>query len=520
MTISKSLLSEFKSEYQNNKAARTLENAVTHSGIHDIAVDHSLSSRYPDAFSVQAKTGQITNQKASGRCWMFASLNTMRADVLGCLNVDSFEFSETYPFFWDKLEKANYFLESILETKEEPTDGRLIQHLLSGPIQDGGQWDMFKGILEKYGVVPKEAMPETFHSSNSAFMNKIITSKLREFAYELRESENPRSKDEMLYEIYHILCLCLGTPPESFSYEYHDKDGNYKKIDTITPVDFMNQYVGWNLKDKVSIINAPVCGPVTFAAKSLKIPIVLHEQNAYPGKANKMIADSAKAIITCYEEAFSGRDYVHYLGNPRASLIHEEINSSKEVERLNLDLNLNTVLMVMGSQGSTAMNKKFEKFVKYYDDPTTQVIIVTGPLHIDNFKKTVGEVHPNIRLEGFVDQKALLPVIDLIVCRSGASTVAEVESFGLPSLLIPSPYVANNHQFYNAKSLFDKNACDMLLEEDIHDDVLNKHVFELIRNKQRLVELGHNARKLATPDAVSNIADLVEKVVGNDDASQ
>ncbi|MDE8134533.1 glycosyltransferase, partial [Erysipelothrix rhusiopathiae] len=95
-----------------------------------------------------------------------------------------------------------------------------------------------------------------------------------------------------------------------------------------------------------------------------------------------------------------------------------------------------------------------------------------------------------------------------------------VESFGLPSLLIPSPYVANNHQFYNAKSLFDKNACDMLLEEDIHDDVLNKHVFELIRNKQRLVELGHNARKLATPDAVSNIADLVEKVVGNDDASQ
>ncbi|CAH2762554.1 undecaprenyldiphospho-muramoylpentapeptide beta-N-acetylglucosaminyltransferase [Erysipelothrix amsterdamensis] len=272
--------------------------------------------------------------------------------------------------------------------------------------------------------------------------------------------------------------------------------------------------------DVVFAFGGYVCGPVTFAAKSLKIPIVLHEQNAYPGKANKMIADSAKAIITCYEEAFSGRDYVHYLGNPRASLVHEEIDSSKEVERLNLDLKLNTVLMVMGSQGSTAMNKKFEKFVKYYDDPMTQVIIVTGPLHIDRFKQKVGEVHPNIRLEGFVDQKALLPVIDLIVCRSGASTVAEIESFGLPSLLIPSPYVANNHQFYNAKSLFDKNACDMLLEENIHDDVLNKHVFELIRNKQRLVELGHNARKLATPDAVSNIADLVEKVVGNDDASQ
>ncbi len=257
MAISQSLLSDFKSEYQKNQAARTLENAVTHSGIHDIAVDHTLATRYPDAFSVQAKGGQITNQKASGRCWMFASLNTMRADVLGCLNVDTFEFSESYPFFWDKLEKANYFLESIIETKDEPTDGRLIQHLLSGPIQDGGQWDMFKGILEKYGVVPKEAMPETYHSSNSAFMNKIITSKLREFAYELRESEHPRNKDEMLYEIYHILCLCLGTPPESFSYEYHDKDGNYKKIDTITPVDFMNKYVGWNLKDKVSIINAP-----------------------------------------------------------------------------------------------------------------------------------------------------------------------------------------------------------------------------------------------------------------------
>lgn len=271
--------------------------------------------------------------------------------------------------------------------------------------------------------------------------------------------------------------------------------------------------------DVVFAFGGYVCGPVTFAAKSLKIPIVLHEQNAYPGKANKMVADSAKAIITCYEEAFEGRDHVYYLGNPRASLINETIDSTAEVKRLNLKPNLKTVLMVMGSQGSTAMNKKFESYVRHYNDSETQVIIVTGPLHIEKFKQTVGEVHPNIHLEGFVDQKALLPVVDLIVCRSGASTVAEIESFGLPSLLIPSPYVANNHQYYNAKSLFDKNACDMLLEEDINERVLNDRVFKLIRNEERLLQLGENARKRATPNAVSDIADLVEKVVGLHDAA-
>ena len=156
---------------------------------------------------------------------------------------------------------------------------------------------------------------------------------------------------------------------------------------------------------------------------------------------------------------------------------------------------------------------KFKKYVQNFNDDSYQVIITTGPLNIESFKKDLGEVHENVVVTGFVDQKALLPVLSLIVCRSGASTIAEIQSFGIPSLLIPSPHVANNHQFYNAKSLFDKDACAMIEEKDIHDTTLNTMIPELLFDKERLNIIAHNVKELATPNAANDIAELVEKVV-------
>ncbi|CAM4187873.1 undecaprenyldiphospho-muramoylpentapeptide beta-N-acetylglucosaminyltransferase [Erysipelothrix aquatica] len=303
-------------------------------------------------------------------------------------------------------------------------------------------------------------------------------------------------------------------------YSIHNLGLQGSKIDRIKAV--FSQYGAYkaakkHLKalkpDVVIAFGGYVSAPVAFAASKLKIPLVLHEQNAFPGKANKMVADKAQAIITCYPEAFSDMPQVHYLGNPRASLVHETIDSIPEQTRLNLKTSLPTVLIVMGSQGSTSMNEKLKTFVKNFDNDAYQVIVTTGPLHIASFKEAVGDVHENIRIEGFVDQKALLPIVDLIVCRSGASTIAEIQSFGLASLLIPSPHVANNHQYYNAKSLFDQDACDMMQENEITDTNLNERVESLLSDSVRRESLGNNAHKMAMPNAVRDITELVTRVV-------
>ncbi|MEK6190427.1 MAG: C1 family peptidase, partial [Carnobacterium alterfunditum] len=186
-------------------------------------------------------------------------------DTMEKLNMESFEFSQNYTLFWDKLEKSNYFLDSILETLDEAQDSRIISHLLTDPVQDGGQWDMFSGLLEKYGAVPKSVMPETFHSSNTSKLNEVLTSKLREFACQLREGhhagssldESTAKKESMLYFIYSVLVKALGEVPETFDYSYRTKDGEYCRIKDTTPQAFFKEYVGWDLTNLVSLLNAP-----------------------------------------------------------------------------------------------------------------------------------------------------------------------------------------------------------------------------------------------------------------------
>lgn len=263
--IEQETLARFKERFSANRENQVIKNAVAKVGIDDAAFNNEVLRRHNFAFSEETKKGAITNQKQSGRCWMFAALNTARIDTMAKLNVDSFEFSQNYTLFWDKLEKSNYFLDSILETLEEPRDSRLIAYLLMAPVQDGGQWDMFSGILEKYGAVPKEVMPETYHSSKTQILNRAITTKLRQFAKDLRVGhqegksleELTAMKEEMLYFIYNVLVKALGEVPETFTYEYRDKDNQFHRIADITPQDFFNNYVGWDLENMVSLLNAP-----------------------------------------------------------------------------------------------------------------------------------------------------------------------------------------------------------------------------------------------------------------------
>lgn len=260
--ISAGLLDKFSSAYQGDPVNALRTHAVVKCGLSDAAVNQREDIDNPMIFEVELESGKITNQKSSGRCWLFAGLNTMRYEIIKKLNLETFELSQSYQMFYDKLEKANYFLESILATLDEPLSGRLVNHLLTAPVQDGGQWDMFVALVEKYGCVPKSVMPESFHSSNSGMMNKMLTLKLREDAMQLRAMERDldkqrAAKEEMLCEIYRMLCICLGEPPRAFDVSFRDKDKNFITERNITPLAFFEKYVGQALDDYVSIINAP-----------------------------------------------------------------------------------------------------------------------------------------------------------------------------------------------------------------------------------------------------------------------
>lgn len=265
--IRSEMIDNFSNSYNKNSYNKILSDAIIKSGVNDVSMSHESVANMHFDFSEEIDVGKVTHQKSSGRCWMFAALNNIRYSISKSLNMKdkNFELSQSYTMFWDKLEKSNLFLENIIETREEEVDSRNVMWLLNSPTNDGGQWDMFVGIVEKYGIVPKYAMPETFHSSNSSKMNEILNLKLRQDAKTLRNAAKEGSsledlrakKTEMLKDVYSILCHFLGEPPKKFDFEYRDKDDNFHREANLTPVEFYHKYSGVKMEDYVSIINAP-----------------------------------------------------------------------------------------------------------------------------------------------------------------------------------------------------------------------------------------------------------------------
>lgn len=245
--------------------ARIARNAVTSSGVRAAARDAEMAALATTTFDIQLEQGEITDQKRSGRCWMFASLNTMRYRIMKKLGIKTFELSQAYPLFWDKYERANWFFENIIATAEEELASREVAYLLADPLCDGGQWDMFRSLVKKYGVVPKEAMPETVCSSNTGDMNKYLTRYLRAGAKRLRDAlaagatadEARAVKQELMEGVYRMLAICLGEPPASFEVRIRDEKNELKASGTYTPQQFFAEFVDMNLDDYVSIISAP-----------------------------------------------------------------------------------------------------------------------------------------------------------------------------------------------------------------------------------------------------------------------
>lgn len=263
--LPKEQVKNFGEKFSENSNNTAYMNAITSVGILKVAKVFNDSYQTKMAFSKEIKTSKVTSQNSSGRCWLFAGLNLFRHEIEKKLDIKEFELSQSYLMFYDKLEKANYFLESILDTLDLETSSRTINHLLTHIVEDGGQWDMFSNLVKKYGVIPKDVMPESFHSSNSRMMNKLLIVKLREFACTLREKhlsnvsieELRNLKIEMVQTIYDMLCKFLSKPIDTFDFEYTDKDGKYHLTENMNSLQFLNEVVALNLDDYVSIINAP-----------------------------------------------------------------------------------------------------------------------------------------------------------------------------------------------------------------------------------------------------------------------
>ena len=246
-------------------ATRALHNALTRNDARQLAVNRAILQSHNDLFNHKITTKGITDQKASGRCWMFAAFNTMRPAVIEKYKLDDFEFSLSYVSFWDKLEKANFFLETMIDFRNRPPTDREYDYFVRDPINDGGWWVFAVALIEKYGVMPKEAMPETFPSEHTDAMNKVLETKLRVDTIQLRRmaaekksvQEMREAKKKMLGEVYRILVLNYGQPPTEFTYRYADRDKKISAPKKYTPQTFYKEWVGVDLSQYVHLVNDP-----------------------------------------------------------------------------------------------------------------------------------------------------------------------------------------------------------------------------------------------------------------------
>lgn len=257
-------INEYEKEFLEDKRNIVAMNAATYNGVQKVARDVNALKNEPFAFNVDIKNGDVTNQKQSGRCWMFASMNVLRNIVIKKFNLENFELSQSYTLFWDKLERCNYYMEAVIEKANEPLEDRVMDYLMTDLLSDGGQWDMFVNIVKKYGLVPKYAYPESQTSSATVQLNKYLCKIMRKYTTELREKvqnegvEKARElKEEVLKDVYNVLTSTLGEIPEKFDVVLHDKDGKLIEDKGMDAHSFFDKYIGADIDNYVSLINSP-----------------------------------------------------------------------------------------------------------------------------------------------------------------------------------------------------------------------------------------------------------------------
>ncbi|RRK10528.1 aminopeptidase [Lactiplantibacillus garii] len=263
--LTKTALAALRAKHAEDQVAPVLTRAITKNGIKAASFDNQAASRLDRTFSVEVPTGKVSNQKHSGRCWEFALLNTLRHKFATKYHVKDFELSQNYLFFWDKIERANIFYRNVEQTARQPISDRLVQFLFDNPGEDGGQWAMAASLVQKYGVVPASAMPETYNTNNTAEFQEVLSRKLRKDGLKLRqlvmngasEAELQSLEKSMLQEVYRMAAYSFGEPPLTFDLEYRDDNHKYHRTADITPQQFYQDYFDTDLDDYVVVTNSP-----------------------------------------------------------------------------------------------------------------------------------------------------------------------------------------------------------------------------------------------------------------------
>ncbi len=265
-SLSPQAVDSMRSSFHMDDHARAMYNAVTSIDISQLSLNRDIVREHNDLFGFKIKTAPVTNQQASGRCWMFAGLNTLRPEIVEKHKLGKFELSQSYLAFWDKMEKSNCFMEDVIELADRDPLDRDLQLVMKNASDDGGWWDFVPAMIKKYGAVPQEIMPETHSTSNTAHMNHLLSSRLKVEAVKLRKlkqqgtslAELRADKDRTLADIYRILVINMGEPPKEFTWRFEDKDTKLSESKSYTPLSFAKEWnAEINTADYMQIGNVP-----------------------------------------------------------------------------------------------------------------------------------------------------------------------------------------------------------------------------------------------------------------------
>lgn len=312
--ITPDMMEKIKSAYKDSPTDKALHNAIAANNIDNLAVNAENKNSFNYDFSHRVKSKGITDQKSSGRCWLFTGLNVLRARMLSQHDLPKLELSQNYNFFWDQLEKANLFLQGIIDTADKPMDDKTVEWLFQHPLSDGGQYTGLSDNIMKYGIVPADVMLETYSSNNTAKMRTLLGWKLKEWGLELRKmqadgnspSQLAARKTDMLGETYRMLALTLGVPPTEFTWTRKDLEGNIVDTRRYTPQSFYKEYIGKDLKnDYVMLMNDP-------SREYYRLYEIDYDRHAYDGQnwtyVNLPIEDIKEMAI----ESIKGDDMMYF----------------------------------------------------------------------------------------------------------------------------------------------------------------------------------------------------------------
>lgn len=255
--ITPQMLQQFQNSYKSEGADKALDNAVAANDIKVLALNNETMAQFDTEFSNKVNSKGVTNQRGSGRCWLFSGLNVLRAKMIAKYNLGAMEFSENYCFFYDQLEKSNLFLQAVIDNGKKPMDDRTVDWLFHNPLSDGGTFCGVADVVSKYGLVPSTVMPETFSSNSTGTYSMLLKTKLREYGLTLRkmiadgksDKQVVAKKVEMLGVVYKMLVRCFGVPPQKFSYTLRNAAGKVISTKEYTPKSFYDEHIGIDLTD-------------------------------------------------------------------------------------------------------------------------------------------------------------------------------------------------------------------------------------------------------------------------------